>query len=73
MGFGVRNRIRPPRRYQAWLDALCDAPAQRAYASLKDIMALLQMVNPRLSDERASFLASHWAKQTESGNWENSG
>ncbi len=71
-GYGFRGTKpdQAPRRYQAWLDALCDAPAQRAYASLKDIVALLQMVNPRLSDERASFLASHWAKQTESGNWE---
>lgn len=33
-------------------------------------MARLQKTNPRLSDQRAAFLASHWAAQNAEGRWE---
>ena len=71
-GYGFRG-TKPdeaPQRYQTWLDSLKEMPEKRIYASLDDIIGLLQMVNPRLNDERAAFLASHWAQQTACGGWE---
>jgi pimeloyl-ACP methyl ester carboxylesterase len=42
----------------------------RPYATLEDVMVRLQKTNPRLSRERAAFLAQHWAAQNDDGSWE---
>ncbi|TCS36092.1 pimeloyl-ACP methyl ester carboxylesterase [Paucimonas lemoignei] len=71
-GFGMPP-TRPeqaPGRYVQWLDGLRDAPELRSYASLQQVMGRLQKTNPRLSDERAAFLAQHWAAQNAEGRWE---
>lgn len=71
-GFGM-PATRPeqaPGRYAKWLDELRDPPAMRAYATQADIIARLQKTNPRLSDERATFLSGHWATQNAQGEWQ---
>jgi pimeloyl-ACP methyl ester carboxylesterase len=71
-GFGMPP-TRPqqaPGRYAQWLDGLREAPLLRTYASLQEVMARLQKTNPRLTDERAAFLAQHWAAPNAEGRWE---
>lgn len=71
-GFGlpVTRAEDAPGRYAKWLDELREAPALRHYATLADVVARLQKTNPRLTGERAAFLAGHWAKQNADGAWE---
>lgn len=59
-----------PARYARWLDDLCAAPRIQRYRSLDRVVARLQKNNPRLSGERAAFLARHWARQDQDGLWE---
>ncbi len=71
-GFGMRA-TRPsqaPGRYAKWLDELREPPQMRSYPSRQAVAARLQKTNPRLSDERAAFLAEHWSVQNEAGEWE---
>jgi len=71
-GFGLSATMpeQAPDRYAKWLDALRSPPRMRAYRSLDEVAARLQKNNPRLNDERAAFLAAHWAAQNEAGAWE---
>jgi pimeloyl-ACP methyl ester carboxylesterase len=59
-----------PKRYAQWLDELRDPPFLRPYASQLDVAKRLQKNNPRLSQERAEFLAAHWARKSPAGKWE---
>ncbi|MBR7746917.1 alpha/beta fold hydrolase [Undibacterium baiyunense] len=71
-GFGMpmTQAKQAPGRYRKWLDELREVPSLRPYASLAEVAARLQKTNPRLSDERASFLAQHWSKENAQGLWE---
>jgi len=71
-GFGMAP-TRPdqaPRRYAKWLAEVRQAPTLRTYSSQAEVAARLQKNNPRLSDQRAAFLAAHWSKQNADGAWE---
>lgn len=70
-GFGLPATApqQAPERYARWLDALRAPPHMRAYRSLDEVAARLKQNNPRLDDERAAFLAGHWAAQNEDGAW----
>jgi len=70
-GFGLPSAppAQYPQRVAKWLDELREPPAMRAYASLDEVAARLRKTNPRLSFERAAFLASHWAEQGRDGEW----
>jgi pimeloyl-ACP methyl ester carboxylesterase len=71
-GFGL-PATRPeqaPARYAKWLSELREPPPMRGYASVEEVAARLQKTNPRLSDERAAFLARHWAAPNARGEWE---
>ncbi|TFW36148.1 alpha/beta fold hydrolase [Massilia horti] len=70
-GFGlpVTNPEQAPGRFAQWLDALTQPPAMRGYASLDEVAARLQKTNPRLSNEKAAFLAAHWSAPNEAGEW----
>lgn len=71
-GFGL-GRTTPamaPGRYAAWLDELREPPPMRTYASREAVAARLRKTNPRLTPERADFLAGHWAAPTADGAWE---
>ena len=66
-GFGL-SRTAPedaPRRYARWLQELHDRPGFRPYADFDELAKRLREGNPRLTEERADFLARHWGRQVE--------
>jgi pimeloyl-ACP methyl ester carboxylesterase len=71
-GFGlpVTSPDQAPDRYAKWLDELRIAPVMRSYASKAEVAARLQKTNRRITDERAEFLAGHWAAQNKEGGWD---
>ncbi len=71
-GFGLATTTpaQAPGRYAQWLDELRSPPQMRRYASRDEVIARLRKTNPRLTPERADFLASHWAAQCDDGAWE---
>jgi len=63
-GFGLPP-TRPEqaaKRYSRWLDELHERPGLRPYRDFGELAKKLQSNNPRLTDERALFLARHWGK-----------
>ncbi len=56
-----------PARYAQWLDQLKEPPSFRPYRSLDEVASRLRKTNPRLTPERAAFLAQHWAKRQDNG------
>lgn len=70
-GFGLSNTVpaQAPGRYAQWLDELREKPTMRGYASRDEVIDRLRKNNPRLSAERAGFLAQHWAAQEGNGQW----
>ena len=70
-GFGL-PAVAPDKaaeRYVAWLDAIRTTPNLASYASRDDVADRLQRNNPRLSRERALWLAGHWAQRRDDGRW----
>ena len=68
-GFGL-SPARPeqaPERYARWMDELHDGPQLRPYASFAALEERLRAGNPRLTPERAHFLARHWGKELDDG------
>jgi len=68
-GFGIpaEEPDAAPGKYARWLDALRDPPAFAPYANLAAVADRLQKNNPRLSRDKAEFLASHWAQALPDG------
>lgn len=58
-----------PERLAKWLAELRDPPALAPYDSLEAVVRRLQKTNPRLPEDRARFLAQHWAAQTDDGQY----
>ena len=56
-----------PRRYARWLAELHDRPGFRPYASYAELAKRLRDGNPRLTAERAEFLARHWGREEANG------
>ncbi|MBB3211259.1 pimeloyl-ACP methyl ester carboxylesterase [Herbaspirillum sp. Sphag1AN] len=71
-GFGLPTTKpqQAPGRYAKWLDELQSSPELRTYSALEGVIARLKKTNPRLSNERATFLAAHWSRQNDEGQWE---
>jgi pimeloyl-ACP methyl ester carboxylesterase len=71
-GFGMPAAApeKAPRHYAKWLDELRQPAELRTYPSVAAVAARLQKTNPRLSNERAAFLAPHWSAQNDAGDWE---
>jgi len=64
-GFGMR-RTKPaeaPKRYRKFMEQLADPPTLKSYKDFAELAARLQKNNPRLSPERADFLARHWGEE----------
>jgi pimeloyl-ACP methyl ester carboxylesterase len=55
------------RRLTKWLAQLREQSAQRPYESFEHFAQRLQGENPRLSDERALYIAQHWGTETPEG------
>ena len=70
-GFGMPRTVASgaPKRYEKWLDEIADPPNFLSYSSFEDVEERLMGRNPRLTKERAHFLAPHWAKQAPDGSW----
>jgi len=68
-GFGIpaEGTDRAPEKLTAWLDALALPPALANYADFAAVADRLQKNNPRMSRDRANFLADHWAVQQADG------
>jgi pimeloyl-ACP methyl ester carboxylesterase len=64
-GFGL-SPTRPeqaPKRYARWLDELHEPPRLRPYQDFGELAERMRKNNPRLSAERADFLARHWGRE----------
>ena len=66
-GMGRSGADKAPPRYERWLDELKKPPAFRPYASFEAVAERLCKNNPRLSGDKARFLARYWARQTAEG------
>jgi pimeloyl-ACP methyl ester carboxylesterase len=71
-GFGLQSTTpeQAPRQFARWLDGLKEPAVLRTYPNVEAVAARLQKTNPRLSSERAAFLAQHWAAPNQAGQWE---
>jgi pimeloyl-ACP methyl ester carboxylesterase len=67
LGLARTTPAQAPVRYAQWIDQLREPPAFHPYRSFEQVAARLKKNNPRLTDEKADFLARHWAKQLDSG------
>jgi pimeloyl-ACP methyl ester carboxylesterase len=70
-GFGVaRTRVeQAPQRYRRWLEELRSPPAFSSYDTLERFVAVLTRKNPRLTAERAAFIAVSWSKRLSDGSY----
>ena len=75
-GFGM-PATRPsqaPSRYARWMDELKSLHrgelALKRYADAAGVASRLRKTNPRLSQDKADWLAPHWAKANAQGEWE---
>jgi pimeloyl-ACP methyl ester carboxylesterase len=68
-GVGLHATVadQAPRRYAQWLDELKAGASLRDYSSLAEVAQRLRKTNPRLSQQRADFLAGHWAEPDGNG------
>lgn len=68
-GFGPQQRYleEAPDRVARFLDAVRDRHAGSEYESRRALAARLRKANPRLTEERARFLAGHVARDTANG------
>jgi len=61
-------------RYAKWMDELKSLQrgelALKAYDSVDGVARRLMKTNPRLSANKAGWLAGHWARQDEAGQWQ---
>jgi pimeloyl-ACP methyl ester carboxylesterase len=71
-GFGQPEAgpAQAPKRFARWLDELKAPQELRRYASLDAVAARLRKTNPLLPQERADWLAAHWSRRSDDGQWE---
>jgi pimeloyl-ACP methyl ester carboxylesterase len=64
-GFGMAptRAEQAPKRYARWLEELRAPPRLRPYESFAVLADRLQAGNPRLSRDKAEFLAGHWGQE----------
>lgn len=70
LGLPDNTAAEVPQLYANWLDMLASGTHIHLYDSLDKVAARLQKNNPRLSTDKAQFLAQHWARPTAEGQWE---
>ncbi len=70
LGLAGDSPDKAPARLAQWLDEMRTPPQLQDYASLDEVIARLQRNNPRLSEERARFLAANWSRPRADGRYE---
>lgn len=67
-GFGLPdgNPQDAPARYAQWLDELRQPLRQGRYRSVAQLAGILRAKNPRLTSDRAEFIASAWTRPVQS-------
>ena len=70
-GFGLPESKphQAPKRYAQWLDELKQPQQLRSYDSVGAVAERLRKTNPLLSETRAAWLASHWSRRADDGQW----
>jgi pimeloyl-ACP methyl ester carboxylesterase len=56
-----------PERYERWLAGTREPPGMKAYNTFEEVADRLKQNNPGLGDERARYLAPHWAEKKRDG------
>ncbi len=75
-GFGMpaSKPAKAPGRYAQWMDELKALQrgemALKTYDSVDGVARRLMKTNPRLSQDKADWLAGHWARPNAQGQWE---
>jgi len=71
-GLGLSGDVadKAPARLAKWLAQLRDPPTLRTYESRAEVVARLRKTNPRLTPERAWFLADLWSRARADGRFE---
>ena len=70
-GFGMPDR-RPdeaPGQFRKWLNEQLEPVQLRDYPSVEAVARRLRLNNPRLGEDRAQWLAGHWAAPDAHGRW----
>ncbi|MDH4189668.1 MAG: alpha/beta hydrolase [Betaproteobacteria bacterium] len=67
LGMAPSDPVQAPRRYARWLDELRERPRLKPYDNFSALADRMQKGNPRLTRERAEFLARHWGYASEDG------
>ena len=74
-GFGMpaTQPAQAPRRYAKWIDELKQLHAGnldlKAYELVQGVASRLMKTNPRLKTDKAEWLAQHWARANDQGQW----
>ena len=66
-GMAVTRPEQAPGRYARWLDELGNGKGFRPYADFAALAERMRKSNPRLTSERAEFLALHWGRELPDG------
>lgn len=75
-GFGMpaTKAAQAPRRYAKWMDELKSLHrgelALKSYANADGVARRLMKTNPRLGEDKAQWLARHWARPNTQDQWE---
>ena len=70
-GYGVPHAEphQAPQRLAQWLDELKKPQRLRSFDSLDGVARQLMKTNPRLPEDKAGWLATHWSRQGKDGRW----
>ena len=75
-GFGLATTqpAQAPGRYAKWIDQLKSVHRGeldlKTYDTVSGVASRLMKTNPRLSQDKADWLAGHWAQQNADGQWQ---
>jgi pimeloyl-ACP methyl ester carboxylesterase len=67
MGLPRTQPDQAPQRYAQWLDSLGAPLEERRYPNVERLASVLCIRNPRLTRERARFIARQWSRQESDG------
>jgi pimeloyl-ACP methyl ester carboxylesterase len=63
VGLQKTSPVAAPTHYATWLDELKQPPSEGRYGSVQQLAAVLMKRNPRLTADRAEFVACAWTRE----------